>query len=122
MKNNNKLTLYTLSTCNKCHSVKEALVHEGVYFDEIICHENKNGLRCDNLEIEIDCNFYPIAVFTKKVERDKGGYFVYSEEKTVIHFCTKYDDSMIKRKINTDYFAICALSTSDMLQLIMKNK
>jgi len=117
-----KLTLYTLSTCKKCHSVKEALVHEGIYFDEVVCDDYKNGLKCDNLEIEVDCNFYPMAVITKKVERDRGGYFVYGEEKVIIHFCTKYDDAMIKRKINTDYFAVCALNTTDMLQLIIKNK
>jgi hypothetical protein len=63
-----------------------------------------------------------MAVITKKVERDRGGYFVYGEEKVIIHFCTKYDDAMIKRKINTDYFAVCALNTTDMLQLIIKNK
>jgi glutaredoxin len=118
----NKLILYTLSTCKKCHSVKEALIHEGIYFDEILCDDDKNSTKCDNLEIEVDCSFYPMAVITKKVERDRGGYYVYAEEKTIIHFCTKYDDVMIKRKINTDNFAVCALNTTDMLQLIIKNK
>jgi len=118
----NKLILYTLSTCKKCHSVKDALIHEGIQFNEVLCDDDKNGLKCDNLEIEVDCGFYPMAVITKKVEKDRGGFFVYVEEKTFIHFCTKYDDLMVKRKIGSDSFAICGLNTTDMLQLIMKNK
>ena len=116
-----KITLYTLSTCNTCRMVKEALIHEGVAFDEILCDEDKNSYKCDNFEIEIDCNFYPMAIISKKVERDRGGYFVYVDEKTVIHFCKSYDDIMIKRKINSDYSAICAMNVINFVELIFKN-
>lgn len=117
-----KLTLYTLSTCKKCQSLKEVLTNESIHFDEVLCDEDRNGVKCDNIEFEVDCNFYPMAVITKKIEKDKGGYFVYVDELLVIHFCTKYDDLMVRRRIKSEYYAICVHNTADMLDLIKKNK
>lgn len=117
-----KLTLYTLDGCKKCQALKDTLTIESIVFDEISCDQDRNGIRCDNMEIDLDCNFYPIAVITKKVEKDRGGYHVYTEENTAIHFCTKYDELMIKRKIKNDYFAMCVHNTTEMIDLIKKNK
>jgi len=118
----NKLTIHTLNGCPKCQSLKEALVIEGIVYDEITCDLPANSVKCDEIELEIDCNFYPIAVITKKVEKDRGGYYVYADERLVIHFCTKYDDFMVKRKIKNESYAICVLNTADMIDLIKKNK
>jgi hypothetical protein len=117
----NKLTLFTLSTCKKCQILKDALIEQNTKFDEVTCDSSANSLRCDNIEIEIDCNFYPMALITKKIEKDRGGYYVYVDERLIIHFCTKYDDLLIKRKLGNDYYAMCVHSTADMIQLINKH-
>jgi len=116
-----KLTLYTLSGCKKCQHLKELLLHEQLSYDEILCDNDSNSVKCDNIEIDVDCNFYPMAVLSKKIEKDKGGYFVYAEEKLVIHYCTKYDDLLIKRKINNECLAMCVHTNADMVELIKKN-
>jgi len=119
---NNKLTIHTLNGCLKCQGLKEILAIEGVYYDEVVCDSSANSVKCDEMELEIDCNFYPMAIITKKVEKDRGGYYVYADERLIIHFCTKYDDFMIKRKIKSETYAICVLNTYDMVDLIKKNK
>ena len=117
-----KLTLYTLSGCKKCLHLKELLDVEQIAYDEVLCDNNNNSIKCDNLEIEVDCNFYPMAILTKKIEKDKGGYFVYAEERLVIHYCTRYDELLIKIKINNDYLAMRVHTNADMVELIKKNR
>lgn len=93
----------------------------GLKYAEVLCDEDRNSIQCDNIEIELDCRFYPMAMITKKVEKDKGGYFVYADDNLVIHYCTKYDDVMLKRKIKSEYHAICVHSATDMIDQILKN-
>lgn len=116
-----KLAIHTLSGCKKCENLKEILNLEGISYEEVVCDSRANSVKCDQIELDIDCSFYPIAIITKKVEKDRGGYYVYADEKLIIHFCTKYDDFMIKRKINNESYAMCVLSSADMVELIKKN-
>lgn len=118
---NNKLIVYVLDGCKRCQALKTSLSEQNIKYQEVSCDSDRNSITCDNLESELDCRYYPIIEIKKRVEKDKGGYFVFVDETLAIHSCTKYDDLAVRRKIKDGYFAICTRSPSEMIQELIKN-
>lgn len=98
------------------------MIHEGIPFNEVVCSDHKNDAPCDNIERLVDCQLYPIAKISKKIEKDAGGFFVYKDSHLIIHYCRTYDDTNTKKNLGDDYSSMCVYNATEMIQLIFKNK
>lgn len=118
---NSKITAYTLSGCKNCENLKAVLAQENIRYQEVVCSDRSNDATCDNIESIVNCQMYPIVKITKKVERDAGGYHVYKDSHTIVHYCRTYDDANTKKKLGDDYSSICVYSTTELVETILKN-
>ena len=61
MKMINNLKIFTLSNCTSCQNFKKQLIGANIIFTEVICSDNINNNKCNELEHITSCEVYPMA-------------------------------------------------------------